>query len=169
MVFQSYCKFSPLTVRARMWHKRESAPVHLSRAVRDVLSNTYHDRLICKGEPTVEPSLSSDFTPLDLELWVHLKPLVCAASVDNEEAPHHLIVWICQTIRNYRRILERMSRTMYLYFIVPTVVTTNSTVTPLLSRRRIFIHWGPIRCVAIAAEKKVRYLSLVCLHAFISK
>jgi hypothetical protein len=33
----------PLPVRARVWYMHNGAPAHSSRAVRDVLSNTYHD------------------------------------------------------------------------------------------------------------------------------
>jgi hypothetical protein len=42
----------------------------------------------------------------------HLKTLLCAAPVDNEEALHHRIVDTCQTIRNYPGIFERMWRSM---------------------------------------------------------
>jgi hypothetical protein len=33
----------PLTVRARMWYTHDGALAHFSRAVLDVLGNTYHD------------------------------------------------------------------------------------------------------------------------------
>jgi hypothetical protein len=45
-------------------------------------------------------------------LWGHLKSLAYAAPVGNEEALHHRIVDVCQTIRNYRSIFERMRRSM---------------------------------------------------------
>jgi hypothetical protein len=32
-----------LAARARMWYVHDGAPAHFSRAVRDVLSNTYHN------------------------------------------------------------------------------------------------------------------------------
>jgi hypothetical protein len=41
----------------------------------------------------------------------HLKTLVYAAPVDNEEALHHRIVDACYTIRNYPSI-ERMRRSV---------------------------------------------------------
>jgi hypothetical protein len=57
------------------------------RAVRDILSNTYHDRWIGTGGPTAWPPLSTpDLKFLDFYLWEHLRTLVCAAPVDNEEA-----------------------------------------------------------------------------------
>jgi hypothetical protein len=34
----------PLVVRTRMWYMHDGAPAHFSCAVRDVLTNTYHDR-----------------------------------------------------------------------------------------------------------------------------
>jgi hypothetical protein len=40
------------------------------------------------------------------------KTLVSAAPVDNEEALHHCIGNVCQTIRNYPDIFERMRRSM---------------------------------------------------------
>jgi hypothetical protein len=42
----------------------------------------------------------------------HLKPLVYAAPVDNEETLHRRIVDACQTIRNCTHIFERMLRSM---------------------------------------------------------
>jgi hypothetical protein len=42
----------PLAVRTSLWYMHNGAPAHLSRAVRDVLCNTYHDRLIGRGGPT---------------------------------------------------------------------------------------------------------------------
>jgi hypothetical protein len=52
------------------------------------------------------------FESLDIYLWGHLKTLVSAASVDNEEALHHRTVDGCQTIRNYTSIFERVRRSM---------------------------------------------------------
>jgi hypothetical protein len=40
------------------------------------------------------------------------KTLVNAAPVDNEEALHHRIANVCETIRNYPGIFERMRRSM---------------------------------------------------------
>jgi hypothetical protein len=55
---------------------------HISIAVRDVLSNTFHDRRICRGVPTEWPPRTPDLNPL----WEHLKTLEYAAPIDNEEA-----------------------------------------------------------------------------------
>jgi hypothetical protein len=94
----------PLAVRARMWYMHDGASAHCSRAARGVLNNTYDDRGIGTGGTNAWPPRSPDLNPL----WGHVKALVCAAPVDNEEALHHRIVDACQTIRNYRGVFERM-------------------------------------------------------------
>jgi hypothetical protein len=88
----------------------DDAPTHFSCAVRDVLSNIYHDRWIGRGEPTAYPARLQDLN-LDFYLWGHLKTLVYAAPVDNEEALH-LIVDVCQSIRIYPGIFVQMRRSM---------------------------------------------------------
>jgi hypothetical protein len=97
-----------MALRARMWHMHDGALAHFSCALRDVLNNTYHDRWIRRGGPTVWPPRSPDLNPL----WGHLKTLVYAAPVDNEEALHRRIVDACQTIPNCPSIFERMRRSM---------------------------------------------------------
>jgi hypothetical protein len=61
----------------------DGTPAHFSCAVRDVLSNTYHDRWIGTGGHTAWPSRPPDFNPMNLYLWEHLKTLVYAAPVGN--------------------------------------------------------------------------------------
>jgi hypothetical protein len=90
----------------------DGAPAHFSRAVRDVLSNTYRGRWIGRGGPTAWPPRSPHVNPLDLYLWGHLETLVYAAPVDNEEALHHRNVDACHTIRNCPSIFERMRRSI---------------------------------------------------------
>jgi hypothetical protein len=63
MIWQSYLKKYHWQ-SARMRYVRVGAPEHFSRAVRDVLSNTYHDRCIGRGGPTAWLPRSSD-----LNLW----------------------------------------------------------------------------------------------------
>jgi hypothetical protein len=49
-----------------MGYMHDGAPAHFSRAVRDVLSNTHHDRWIGRGGPTAWPPHSTpDLNPLD--------------------------------------------------------------------------------------------------------
>jgi hypothetical protein len=77
----------------------DGVPAHFSRALQCVPSNTYHDRSI-------------GLNPLNFYLWGHLKTIVYAAPVDNEEALHRRIMDACQTIRNYPGIFERMRLSM---------------------------------------------------------
>jgi hypothetical protein len=56
---------------SRVWRMRDGAPVHFSRAVRGVLSNTCHDRRIGRGH-TAWPPRSPDLNPLHFYLWGHL-------------------------------------------------------------------------------------------------
>jgi hypothetical protein len=61
---------------------------------------------------------SPDLNSLDFYLWGHLKTLVYAAPVDNEEALHHCIMDACQTICNFPGIFEQMQRFMIRHFVV---------------------------------------------------
>jgi hypothetical protein len=79
----------PLAVRARMQYVHDGAPVHFSRSVRDVPSNTSHVWWIGRGEPTAWLPLSPDLNSIGFYLWGHLKTIVYAAPVDNEETLHH--------------------------------------------------------------------------------
>jgi hypothetical protein len=88
--------------------KHDGAAAHLSRAMRDVLSNTYDDRWTGREGPTARPPRSTpDLNTIDFYLWEHQKP-----PVDNEEALHHRIVDACQTIRNYPGIFEWTRRSV---------------------------------------------------------
>jgi hypothetical protein len=68
--------------------------------------------ILSRGGPTARPPRSPDFNPEDVCLWGHLKPLVCATPVDNEEALHQWTVDACQSISNYPGIFERMLLSM---------------------------------------------------------
>jgi hypothetical protein len=52
-------------------------------------------------------TLHARFVPPDFYLWGHLKTLVYAAPVDNEQALPHSVVDASQAIRNYDGIFER--------------------------------------------------------------
>jgi hypothetical protein len=43
----------------------DCAAAHFSRAVRDVLTDTYHGRWVGRGGPTAWPPRSPDLNPLD--------------------------------------------------------------------------------------------------------
>jgi hypothetical protein len=87
-----------------MWYMQDGALARFSHAVRGVLSNTYHDRWIGRGDPLHGLHARPDLTPLDFYLWEHLNIFVCTAPVDNEEAVHCSIVDVCQIISNYPAI-----------------------------------------------------------------
>jgi hypothetical protein len=100
----------PLAVRARLCYMQIGAQAHCSCAVRDVLGNTYHDRLIGRGGPTAWTPCSPNMNPLEKCPCGLLKPLVYAAPLHNEAALRHRILDACQTIRNYPGVFERMRR-----------------------------------------------------------
>jgi hypothetical protein len=58
-----------LAVRARLWFMHDGAPTPSSRAVRDVPSDTSHDRWIGRGGHTAWLPQSPDVNPRDLYLW----------------------------------------------------------------------------------------------------
>jgi hypothetical protein len=66
----------PLAVRAQKWYMYDCAPAHFSRAVQDVLNNTYRYRRMGIGGPTAWPPCSPDLDAQDFYLWEHLKTLV---------------------------------------------------------------------------------------------
>jgi hypothetical protein len=99
-------------VRAGFWYTRDLSSADSSRAVRDVLNNSCHDRWRGKGGHSISFPWSPDLNPLDCYLWEHLKATACGVPVDNEEALHHRIVDACQTVRNSPGIFERMRRSM---------------------------------------------------------
>jgi hypothetical protein len=68
--------------------------------------------VIYREGPTELPPRSPDYNPPDFYLRGHLKTLVYAAPVDNEEALSHRTVDACRTIRNYPGIFERMRWSM---------------------------------------------------------
>jgi hypothetical protein len=65
----------PLAIRARMWYVCDGVPTYFSRAVRDVLNNTYNERRLGRGGPTARSPRSSDLNVLDFYQWGHLKSL----------------------------------------------------------------------------------------------
>jgi hypothetical protein len=63
----------PETFNLRVIAERihDGTPPRCSRAVRDVLSNTYHGRWNGRGGPSAGTPRSSDLNPMDLYLWRH--------------------------------------------------------------------------------------------------
>jgi hypothetical protein len=83
----------PLEVRARVWYVHDGAPAHSSRAVRDVLSNSYNHGWIGRGGPTAWPPLSPDLNPLVCYLWGHLNP-VCVQILLTTKRHFTIALWI---------------------------------------------------------------------------
>jgi hypothetical protein len=82
-------------------------------SVRDVLSNTCHDRRIrvCRGGPTTWPPRSPDLNPLDFYPWGHLATPCMQLLLITKE---HISLWmpVRVSIRNYPSISQRMWRSM---------------------------------------------------------
>jgi hypothetical protein len=71
---------------------RDGAPAHFTRAVRDILNNTYPNGWIGTGGLTAWPPRSSDLNPQDFCLLERLKTLLYASLIDSEETLHYRIV-----------------------------------------------------------------------------
>ena len=56
----------------------------------------------------VQPSRSSDFGPLDLNLWGSLQSLRYSHPIENEELLHQRMLDACQIIRNRAGTFERV-------------------------------------------------------------
>jgi hypothetical protein len=102
----------PLAIRARMWYMHDGTPAHISRAVRDIFSNAHRDQWLRRVGLTAWFPCSRDFYPLHFYLWGHLEIRVYAAPVDSEKTPHRRLVDVCQTIRKFSGVFERMQRSM---------------------------------------------------------
>jgi hypothetical protein len=89
-----------------MWYMHDGATAHFRCVVRDVLNKAYNNRCIGTGRPIAWPPSSLDLNSVNFFLLGHLKTIMYAAPVDNEEAFHHRIVDACQTIRNYPGVLN---------------------------------------------------------------
>jgi hypothetical protein len=82
---------------------------HILAALCEMFSVTY-EYIMTDGyveQDTTWPPRSPDFNPLEVYLRGHLKALVYAAHVDNEEALHR-IVDACHTTHNYSGVCELM-------------------------------------------------------------
>jgi hypothetical protein len=84
-----------------------------SRAVRDVLNNTYNNRWVGRGGPTTWPPSSPDLNPLDFYLWGHLKSLVHACRTIRITTPASLSGW--NVSRRPLNLMENIWSTCYKY------------------------------------------------------
>jgi hypothetical protein len=105
-LFDELPNWKTLAVRAHMWHMHDGALAQFSCAVQDVLSNTSHDWWT-DTELTGWPPPSPDLKPPDFNLWEHLKTVVYASPLDNEDILHHHIVDACKPTCNNPSISEQ--------------------------------------------------------------
>ncbi|GFW45015.1 DUF4817 domain-containing protein [Trichonephila clavipes] len=70
-----------------LWSQQDGATCHTSRAIIDLLKDTFGDRLISRFGPVNWPPRSCDLTPLDHFMWGYLKSLVYA---DKPQTLDHL-------------------------------------------------------------------------------
>jgi hypothetical protein len=84
----------PLAVRARVWCMHDCAPAHFSRAVRDILSNTYLDRWIVRGGPTSWLHARKIWILHIFYLWGHLIILVCVQLLLTNKVHFTIVLWL---------------------------------------------------------------------------
>jgi Transposase. len=101
-----------LATRNDMWFMHDGAPAHFSLAARQHLNDTFAQRWIGRGGPQPWPARSPDLNPLDYFFWGHLKSLVYATPVVDENDLRNRIVNSCNVIRNTPGILERVRQSM---------------------------------------------------------
>jgi len=90
----------------------DGAPPHFSRISHDFLNQTYGDRWIGRGGPTLWPPRSPDLNPIDFYLLGHLKTIVHATPVRDIQDLHDRITAGCETIRCTPGIFERVHESM---------------------------------------------------------
>jgi hypothetical protein len=80
-----------------IWKMHDGLSSHFSRAVRGVLSNSYHDRWIGTGGPTAWPPCSTPYlNPLDFYLWGHLNTLCMQLLLTTKE---HVTIVLWMPVR----------------------------------------------------------------------
>jgi hypothetical protein len=124
--------YVPIAVRARM-----CASAHISRAVRHVFSNTWHDH----GKAEEDPLHGTRARHIWI-VWIFTCGDI-AASADNKYVLHHAIVNACQTICNYPGIFERMRR-----FMIRRIEACNGLMEDI---------WSTLyKCTLSAISKKIK-------------
>jgi hypothetical protein len=75
----------PLALRNMMWYQHDGAPPHAARGVVEWLDNHFNGRWVGRRGPVQWPARSPDLNPLDFYFWGHIKQLVYAEEIHNEE------------------------------------------------------------------------------------
>lgn len=96
---------------------QDGAPPHWAREVRNWLNESFEDRWMGRGSPSMPwPPRSPDLTPMDFFLWGYIKSLVYTSEIaDLEELKHRIrkafdqvtVEMQCKAIQAYRNRLQR--------------------------------------------------------------
>lgn len=98
----------PVGIRMNSWFMHDGAPAHFSLVARNFLDVAYAQRWIGRGSTHHWPPRSPDLNPVDFFLWGHLKSLVYASPIEDEEMLRNRIINSCETIRNTPGIFQRV-------------------------------------------------------------
>jgi hypothetical protein len=156
----------PLAVRARMWYV-----LTVLRAVRDVLSNTYHDQWIGTGGPTAWPPRSTGLNPLVLHVgtpkcgscWQQrdTSPSHCGCLSDCPQLPRHLCVDTAVRLETCRGVHWIWWRTYY--------KSTLSAVTHKLNASGNILVWTVcliLVCGTRAQSSSAPFSYTLCIHLY---
>ena len=95
-----------------LWWFQDGAPCHRSRAVRELLSQRFENRVIALNEEFEWPPRSPDLTPCDFFLWGFLKQRVFATEVPNLPTLRWRIVNEINRLRDNQNFIRSSFREM---------------------------------------------------------
>jgi hypothetical protein len=98
----------PIGQRINSWFMHDGAPAHFSLAARNFLDLTYPQQWIGRGSTHNWPARSPDLNLVDFFLWGHLKSLVYASPIQDEEMLRNRIIDACEIIKNTPGIFQRV-------------------------------------------------------------
>lgn len=84
----------------RMWYQHDGAPPHVGRNVVAWLNQTFNGRWIGRRGQVLWPARSPDLNPLDYFVWGHLKQLVYAVEINNQEQLMEQIINAVESTQN---------------------------------------------------------------------
>lgn len=104
----------PYATRLNMWYLHDGAPAHSSRMVVEYLHSAFGDRWIGRNDPHNWLARTPDLNPIDFFFWGHLKSLVYATDIIDENDLRHKIFeganTICQQPGIFQRVRENWFR-----------------------------------------------------------
>ena len=95
-----------LMIRSQMYFQHDGAPPHYTRQVKQYLNESFLNCWLGRGGPVAWPVRSPDLTPLDYNLWCHMKTLVYETKVDSQAALRHRIFAAAEQTRNHPNYIE---------------------------------------------------------------